>query len=85
MRPTVGERAAPVSVRIEELVVTGFPLVHPERLAPAVERALAARLAGPAQPVADVHELRAAGIDELAGAVAASVDGEIRARLEGTP
>jgi hypothetical protein len=74
-----------VSVRIEELVVTGFPLAHPERLAPAVESALATRLAAPAQPVVDVHELHAAGVDELASAVAASVDGEIRARLQGTP
>ena len=101
-----------IEVRIEELVVTGFPLAHPERLAPAVESALAARLAdtryqvatrymdvaardtarylvatrsGVLAPEGGVLELADAGVDELAGAVAASVDRAIRARREGTP
>jgi len=86
VRRTVGERSASVSVRIEELVVSGFPLAHPEGLAPAVERALANRLAAPAQQVVDpgMPELASAGVDELAGAIAAAVDHELRPRLGGT-
>lgn len=71
-------------VRIEELVVTGFPLVHPERLAPAVESLLAERLAAPATgsaaPAGD-WELTGSGADDLAETVASSVESAIRERL----
>ena len=70
-----------IDVRIDELVVTGFPLAQPERLAPAVERTLAVQLAGPPSPVDDPYELPAADVDELARAVAAAVAGAIHAHL----
>jgi hypothetical protein len=83
----------PLELRIEELVVTGFPLEHPERLAPAVESALGVRLAGtpvaggPAFPseanVSATHELEMAGVDELADAVALALDAAIRERFGG--
>jgi len=93
MRSADAIRGAPVEVRIDELVVTGFPLAHPERLAPAVEAALSARLAaappppGPARRadpvVVATSELAGTGVEDLAGAVAATVDRTIRSRLGG--
>jgi hypothetical protein len=83
--------ASPLDVRIAELVVEGLPLTHPERLAGAVEEALTARLAAaPPRPAAVVpvdagwestRELAGTGVDELADAVAASVEDAIRARF----
>ena len=54
-----------VEIHIDELVVTGLPVAHPERLSAAVADAIRARLR--AEPVPD------AGPAVLADAVAATV------------
>jgi hypothetical protein len=73
----------PISVHIEELVLTGVPLVHHERLGPAVEAALALRLAAdvPAPPPRPPAALTP---EALADTIAATVHEAIQA-AGGTP
>jgi hypothetical protein len=71
----------PIEVHIAELVVSGVPVVHEERLGPAVEAALSRRLglgvnASP-QP-SPPRELSAVTPEALADTIAAAVHDAIR-------
>jgi hypothetical protein len=68
----------PISVHIDELVLTGVPLIHQERLGPAVEAALTRRLAAGADapPPRRTPTLTP---ETLADTIAASVHDAIQA------
>lgn len=68
----------PISVHIEELVLTGVPLMHQERLGPAVEAALTRRLAAGAD-AAPARSPATVTPESLAEAIAAGVHEAIHA------
>jgi hypothetical protein len=70
--------SAPISVHIEELVLTGVPLAHQERLGPAVEAALCRRLAAGASAAPPRPPARLTP-EALADTIAATVHEAIQA------